>query len=81
MPNKHICVNNWTFNYLVNNVSLLAIVGLKTVKSEMDKQKSETKKSSQQLFHFDEHNIEQICASLENGMNCMVKMWIWAHNS
>lgn len=35
----------------------------------MNTHKSETQKS-QQIFHFDEHHIEQICASLENGMYC-----------
>jgi len=34
----------------------------------MDKHKLKTQKS-QQIFHFDEHNIEKICTSLENGMH------------
>lgn len=34
----------------------------------MDKHKPVTQKL-QQIFHFDEHNIEKICASLENGMH------------
>lgn len=33
----------------------------------MNKHKSETQKM-QQIFHFDEQNIEKICASLESGM-------------
>lgn len=41
----------------------------KIISCVMDKQKSETQKSEQRLFHFDERNIEQICASLENGMH------------
>lgn len=33
----------------------------------MDKHKAETH-TSQQIFHFAEHYLETICASLENGM-------------
>lgn len=33
----------------------------------MDKPKPETQKL-QQIFHFDEQNIEKICESLESGM-------------
>jgi hypothetical protein len=33
----------------------------------MDKYKLKTQKL-QQIFHFDEQNIEKICTSLENGM-------------
>ena len=36
--------------------------------AEMDKYKLKTQKL-QQIFHFDEHNIEKICTSLENGMH------------
>jgi len=32
----------------------------------MDKQKPETQ-ISQKIFHYNEYNIEKVCASLENG--------------